>query len=256
MSRYISVNGPHQGAWINPRLLDFLLERAGDPKKAVEGSEAFFIQRGLNNAAAQQLLFAGKQHDAFYKELRSLGDNGYHPRIPRVAFSNGALVKEGNELADFMEGKPGVVHRVQLSVLGLPLWFTMHKTRAEFKYGGYPGELLPRSLRRPVRNHARIFGFVRFDWRARWEHIPTFIPTHSALDFPEELTGKPTSYRYAKWRQSAFPVIYVAAGRNLPHDLQNVSWVDPRTGKGAPGGRNAILDQVVKAFQPAAAAAR
>lgn len=249
VSRYISVNGPHQGAWINPNLLEFLLKRAGAAEKAIEGSESYLIQRGLNNPAAQELLFTGKQHDAFYADLRSHGKNGYHPGIPRVAFSNGALVKEGNELADLVEGKPGIVHRVQVSLLGLPLWITAHRTRAVFKYGGYPGELLPESLRTPVRDHARLFGFLRFDWRARWEQIPTFIPTHSALDFPDALTGEPTSYRYAKWRESAFPVIYVAAGRNLPHDIQNVNWIDPRSGKGAPGGRNAILDEVAHAFQ-------
>src|SRR3712207_4465446 len=92
--KYVSINGPHQGAWVNPNLLEFLLKRAGPEESSVqrESSEAFLIRRGLGNPAAQALLIGGKRHDAFYAALRAKGTGGYDPNIPRVAFSSGALV--------------------------------------------------------------------------------------------------------------------------------------------------------------------
>lgn len=249
--RYVSLNGPQQGAWVNPELLKFLLKRAktgsGEP---LQGTEAYFIRRGLDNPAAQELLIGGPKHDAFYAELRGHGKGGYAPGIPRVAFSNGSLTKEGNELAELGPGKRHVVHRVSASVLGLPVWFTAHRTREEFRFDGFPGELLPESLRGSVHDHARVLGIIRFDWKAAWETVPTFIPTHSALDFPDELTGDETRLHYSRWRESSFSTVYVAPGRNLPHDVQDVDWIDPRTGKGAPDGRNAVLYEVARAYAP------
>lgn len=243
--RYVSVNGPHRGAWINPKLREFLLKRAGNNKSGDENP----IVRGLDSPAAQALLIGGKRHEAFYADLRSRGQNGYHPGIPRVAFSNGSLVREGNELADLVEGKREVVHRVSVRPLWLPVWLTVHRTRSEFKYGAFPGELLPSSLRAPYRDHARFLGVLRVDFRARWEDIPTFIPTHSALDFPETLSGETERYRYSQWRQSAFPVLYVSPSRNLPHDRADVAWVNPRTGKGVPSGEKAILHEIAQAYR-------
>jgi hypothetical protein len=247
--KYVSLNGPHQGAWVNPDLLRFLLKRAAENRSAdlAETSEPFLIRRGLDSPAARELLIGGAGHKAFYADLRSHGVGGYHPGIPRVGFSNGTLIREGNELADFSQGKPDVAHRVSVRPLWLPLWITLHRTPREFRYGAYPGELLAASLRRPVREHVKLFGLFRFDFRARWEAIPTFIPTHSALDFPEDLTGSARRYRYSEWRKSAFTQFYVARGRNLAHDETSVDWIDPRTGKGAPQGQNAVLYEIAQA---------
>jgi hypothetical protein len=247
VGRYVSVNGPHRGAWLSPELREFLLKRAARQKTA-EAGEAFMIRKGLDNPAARQLLIDGPDNESFYSELRSKGDGGYDPDIPRVAFSNGSLVRDGNDLADLVDGDKEVVHRISVRPLGLPLWITLHRTRREFRYGAFPGELLPASLRDPVREHIRLLGIFRFDFRARWEKVPTFIPTHSALDFPEALSMNAERYRYQQWRQSAFPVLYVSPNRNLPHDVEEVPWVNPRTGKGAPPGTNAILYEVVQSF--------
>jgi hypothetical protein len=97
-----------------------------------------------------------------------------------------------------------------------------------------------------VRGHVRFLGVFRFDFRAGWESVPTYIPTHSALDFPEELVAgsELRRYRYSKWQSSAFERFYVARGRNLAHDETQVDWVDPRTGKPAPGGDNAVLYEI------------
>ena len=251
VTRYLSINGPHRGAWINPDLLKFLRERAASVRSRDPGesSEAYLIRRGLGNPAAQALLIGGERHEAFYADLRSRGRAGYHPDIPRVAFSNGALVKEGNDLEELVEGRPGVVHRVSVKPLGLPLWLTVHKTRQSFRYGGFPGELLPESLRVPVRDHARFLGIFRLDFRARWETIPTFVPTHSALDFPDEVTGEARRYRYTQWRQSAFPTIYVSPYRNMAHDDREVTWTNPRSGRGAPEGWDAILYEISQGFR-------
>lgn len=252
VQKYISINGPHQGAWVNPKLLQFLLRRAADVPidGSVENPEAFLIRRGLGSPAAQELLIGGARHTAFYADLRSRGVGGYHPRIPRVAFSNGTLVREGNDLADLVQGKADVVHRVAVRPLWLPFWLTVHRARREFRYGAYPGELLPASLRQPAREHVRFLGVFRFDIRARWEGVPTFIPTHSALDFSDELSGGPPRYRYSQWRSTPFTRVYVTRDRNLPHDDTRADWIDPRTGKGAPPGQNAVLYEIARSFGP------
>lgn len=246
--KYISINGPHQGAWVNPELLRFLLKRASKDRTEDPGStsEAVVIRRGLASPAAQELLIGGPQHEAFYKRLHALGQGGYHPGIPRVAFSNGTLVREGTELADFVEGKSDTTHQVSMRPLWLPIWFTIHRTQREFRYGAYPGELLPSSMTMPVRDHVRLLGIFRFDFRANWVNIPTFIPTHSALDFPDDLVvgAEARRYRYSKWRKTAFPKVYVARGRNLAHDETRVDWIDPTTGKGVPAGENAVLYEI------------
>lgn len=252
IQKYLSINGPHQGAWVDPKLLKFLLKRANKDKRkgASESSEAFLVRRGLDSPAAQELLIGAPRHDAFYTDLRSRGDKGYDPAIPRVAFSNGVFSKEGNGLAVVQEGKGEVVHRVRVRPLGLPVWLPFHKTYREFQYGGYPGELLPSSLMVPVRDHVRYLSLFRFDIRAEWLAVPTFIPTHSALDFPQTLVGRKEGSQYLYWRQTAFSQVYVAPGRNLAHDQSAVDWVDPRTGKGAPDGQNAILYEILQAFAP------
>jgi hypothetical protein len=246
--KYLSINGPHQGAWVNPKLVRFLLKRAerDQTEDPASGSEAVIVRRALASPAARQLLIGGPDHDAFYRRLRTLGRNGYHPGIPRVAFSNGTLTREGAELADFAEGKADVTHLVSMRPLWLPVWVPIHRTRREFKYGAYPGELLPSSLTMPVRDHVKLLGIFRFDFRAEWRHIPTFIPTHSALDFPETLVAgsELRRYRYSQWKKTAFPKVYVARGRNLAHDETQVDWVDPRTGKGVPAGENAVLYEI------------
>lgn len=250
--KYLSINGPHQGAWVNPKLLQFLLKRAGparsDSDLYPEASETFLIHRSMGSAAAQQLLMVGAQHERFYKELRAQGENGYDPTIPRVAFSNGTLVREGENLVELSQGKRETLHRIRIRPLFLPIWVTVHKAEREFKYGGYPGELLGQGMRRPVRDHVRYFGIFRFDMRADWESVPTFIPTHSALDFPEELTPGTDRFRYSRWKESSFDTLYVAAGRNLAHDQTDVDWINPRTGKAAPEGQNAILFEIANAF--------
>jgi hypothetical protein len=249
--KYLSINGPHRGAWVNPDLLELLLERASDaPEVVAEETEAFLVRRGLNSPAAQQLVMAGRQHDAFYSELRALGEGGYDPAVPRVAFSNGTLMREGNELADFVEGRREVLHRISLRPLWLPVWLTFHRTHRQFRYGGYPGELLPADLRRPIRTHRRIAGIFRLDFRARWESVPTFIPTHSALDFPSDLEGGPQRFRYNQWHATPFPKVYVSRGRNLAHDETAVDWIDPRTAQRPPSGQNAVLYEIAQAFVP------
>lgn len=247
---YVSINGPHRGAWVNPKLTRFLLKTSA--KERLEGeeelSETALLRRGLTSPAAQELLIGGSRHDAFYADLRSRGAGGYDPSIPRVAFSSGSLVNEGTDLAELTSGKRQVVHRVLVRPLWLPFWTTFHKTRREFRYGAFPGELIPSSLRRPVREHVRFLGIFRFDFRARWETIPTFIPTHSALDFPDDLEGGPERYRYTRWRESSFPRMFVSRGRNLPHDETAVEWIDPRTGRGAADGRNAVLEEIARSY--------
>ncbi|HEU4752097.1 MAG TPA: hypothetical protein VFU47_03235, partial [Armatimonadota bacterium] len=247
--KYISINGPHQGAWVNPELREYLLKRArGEIRDPVEDPVTFFIRRGLDSPAAQELLIGAEQHERFYAALHRLGRQGYDPRIPRVAFSNGTLVREGTDLAELVRGNASVVHRLSLRPLWLPLWLTLHKSRLDFRYGAYPGELVPLSLTQPIRTHKRFLGIFRVDLRARWEKIPTFIPTHSALDFPEELTGGPERFRYSRWRETEFQQIYIARNRNLPHDDTSADWIDPKTGKGAPDGQNAVLYEVRQAF--------
>ncbi len=294
--KYISINGPHRGAWVNPELYRFLLKRGseGSGQKAVgrrqsaEGSRQLAeakgqravgngldapaedpdspnrnpspnrpqappnpLQRALGSPAAQQLIIGAPLHAAFYTSLRAQGENGYAPAIPRAAFSTGSLVKEGTDLAELVKGKAAVIHRVQVRPLWLPLWITVRKTRRDFRYGAFPGELLPESMRTPVKGHVRFLSIFRFDFRTDWEKIPTFIPTHSALDFPEELEGGPRRFRYEHWRQSAFPQIYVSQDRNLPHDATRVNWIDPRTGKPAPRDADAILHEIAVAYGPA-----
>jgi hypothetical protein len=246
--KYISINGPHQGAWISPKLRTYLLKRAADDQTVDPGSasEAVAIRRGLNSPAAQELLIGAPQHEAFYGRLRTLGKGGYHPDIPHVAFSNGTLAREGNELADFVKGKAAVTHQVSVRLLWLPFWIPMHRTRREFRYGSYPGELLPSSMTMPVQDHVRLLSIFRADYRATWRTIPTFIPTHSALDFPEELVAgeELRRYRYSQWQKTPFSKVYVARGRNLAHDETQVDWIDPRTGKNAPAGENAVLYEI------------
>lgn len=276
VARYLSVNGPHRGAWVNPKLYSFLLKQAGVKKpktqekvktqdaELVEAStspipsgnsteaenlaELFGAKRALASPAAQQLIMGAPRHAEFYTRLRAMGNGGYDPSIPRIAFSNGALVKEGNELDELVMGKREVVHKVKVRPLFLPIWITMRKSRQEFRFGAYPGELLPDSMRMPVRTHARFLGLFRFDFRADWAKIPTFIPTHSALDFPEDLVGGPQRFRYQHWRTSPFASIYVNQGQNLPHDATHVHWVNPRSGKPAPDGIDAVVYEIVRAF--------
>lgn len=246
--KYVSINGPHQGAWISPKLMGYLLKRAADDKTESPGSasEAVAIRRGLASPAAQELLIGAPRHEAFYSRLRSLGKDGYHPDITHVAFSNGTLVREGAELADFVKGKSAVTHQVSVRPLWLPFWIPVRRTRREFRYGAYPGELLPSSMIVPVRDHVRLLSIFRVDYRATWRTIPTFIPTHSALDFPEELVAgsELRRYRYNQWQKTPFSKVYVARGRNLAHDETLVDWIDPRTGKGAPAGENAVLYEI------------
>ena len=250
VQKYISINGPHQGAWVQPKLLEYLLQRVreGAHRKGAESAESLALERAIDSPAARELLIGNKEHDRFYADLRARGTNGYDARIPRVAFSNGSLVNEGKELEDLVTGKPDVIYRIKARPMWLPFWVTMRRIREEFKYGAYPGELLPTSLRVPVKDHVRFLTVIRADYMAEWEHIPTFIPTHSALDFPETLTGGPQRYHYDHWRQSAFPQIYVAKDHNLAHDQTDVDWVDPRTGKRAPGGVAAVLYEASEPF--------
>ena len=246
--KYVSINGPHQGAWVSPELLRFLFKRAAQDLTVNPGSEseAVTIRRGLNSPAAQELIIDAPRHEAFYNRLRSFGKGGYHPDIPGVAFSNGTLVREGAELADFVKGKSAVTHQVSIRPLWLPVWIPIHRTRREFRYGAYPGELLPQSMCVPVKDHLRLLSIFRIDFRAGWRTIPTFIPTHSALDFPEELVtaSEMRRYRYAQWKKTPFAKVYVARGRNLAHDETEVDWIDPHTGKGAPAGENAVLYEI------------
>jgi hypothetical protein len=247
--KYISINGPHQGAWINPDLRRFLLRRTGKAKDLPEGSPAALVRRGLDSPAARELLIGTPRHAAFYGALRGMGERGYAPRIPRVAFSNGTLTREGNELAELANGGESTLHQISLRPLWLPVWFSLHRTRMDFRYGAFPGELLPLVLAQPVHTHKRFLGIFRVDLRAQWEKIPTFIPTHSALDFPEDLVGGPERFSYSRWRESAFSKMYVARGRNLSHDDTTADWIDPRTGRGAPSGENAVLYEIRTAFQ-------
>jgi len=246
--KYVSVNGPHQGAWVNPDLREFLLKRAlrSREEEPAESSEAFLIRRGLDNPAARELIIGAERHDAFYSALRALGDHGYDPALPRVAFSSGSLVNEGTDLAELASGKRQVVHRISVRPLWLPLWVTLHRSYQEFRYGEYPGELLMSQLAQPVREHIRLFGIFRFDFRAQWESLPTFIPTHSALDFPDDLAGGPDRFRYARWRDTVFNRIYLSRDRNRTHDDTRVDWIDPRTGKGAPGDESAVLWEIAR----------
>src|SRR5207247_8089883 len=124
----------------------------------------------------------------------------------------------------------------------------VHASRREFRYGSYPGELLPLSLTQPFRTHVRLLSILRFDLRGQWVTLPTFIPTHSSLDFPEELEGGPERFRYRYWPQSRFSRIWVSRSRNLAHDQTGVDWIDPRTGKGAPNRENAVLWEISEAF--------
>lgn len=264
VQKYISINGPHQGAWISPKVINPILKHLAKRKPEEEkpdptSAETFRIdaeevlRRGVDSPAARQLLIGRPEHDAFFQGMQALGNGGYDPTIARVAFSNGALTKEGTDLAEWVKGKSGTSVRVQMQPLGLPFWVTIRKTQREFRYGAYPGELLPESLTRPVREHLRFLSLFRFDFRTRWEKIPTFIPTHSALDFPQELAGASGRFRYTRWRETPFPQVYVARGHNLAHDETSADWIDPRTGKAAPEGQNAVLYEIARAFQPQAA---
>ena len=246
VAKYVSINGPHQGAWVRREFLHFLLGRAKlDPsKEPAEQSETYLVRHGLDNPAARELLIGSAEHDRFYNDLRSHGKGGYDPSIPRVAFSNGALSTQGDDLAQLVRGKNEPMYRILIRPLWLPGWITFHVSNRKFEYGGYPGELLPRSLLTSTKEHVRFFGILRIDFRAHWENVPTFIPTHSALDFPEELVGGPRNFRYNRWRESAFPKFYVSPGRNLPHDQTEVNWIDPKTGKGAPNGENPVLYEI------------
>jgi hypothetical protein len=256
--KYLSLNGPHRGAWVSPRLVRYLLRRAGAAPANGEGEKGGssdagpeqLIRRGLDNPAARSLLIGAPGHDPFFAALRSHGRDGYDPSIPRVAFSNGSLVREGNDLAELVLGERQVIHRIRVRPLFLPVWLPLHRTYRRFRYDGYPGELLPASMMEPRREHLRFMGIFRFDIRADWTGTPTFIPTHSALDFPEELSGGPERFRYTRWRESAFPKVYVSAGRNRPHDETAVTWIDPRTGKGA-AGEDAVLHEIATAFAAA-----
>lgn len=247
--KYISLNGPHRGAWVSPSLSRFLLKASAKGEgDSTEGSwTAWQARRAMASPAASQLIIGGDGHAAFYAALRGLGTGGYDPAIPRVGFSNGTLVREGEELADWAAGNADVIHRVTVRPLWLPVRITVRRTRRDFRYGAYPGELLGERLRRPVRHHMRLLGLFRLDFRADWEGVPTFIPTHSALDFPEELAGGPARFHYSRWRETAFARIYVARGRNLAHDDTSADWIDPRTGRAAPGGENALLYEIAQA---------
>jgi hypothetical protein len=248
--KYVSINGPHRGAWINPDLMRFILKRLNRDRKPVEGEDpdTLLLGRAVGSPAAQQLLIGGRRQEAFFETLRSLGTRGYDPSIERVAFSNGTLVREGEALAELVQGEKQVAHRILMRPLWLPFWFTIRKTYRDFRYSAYPGELLPASLRPPVRRHKRFLGIFRFDFSARWERIPTFIPTHSALDFPDDLTSGPERFRYARWEETAFNRVYVAAGRNLAHDNTRADWVEPGSGKRPPEGQNAVLYEISLAF--------
>lgn len=250
VQKYISINGPQQGAWVQPKLLAYLLRRVreGSRNQSSPSAESLALERALDSPAARELLIGSSAHDAFYHSLRAMGAKGYDARVPRVAFSNGTLVNDSKELVDVIQGRPDVIYRVSARPMWLPFWITMHREREEFRYGAYPGELLPLSLRIPVQDHVRFLNIIRADYRARWEHVPTFIPTHSALDFPDTLTGGPRRYHYERWRESAFPRMYVSRGRNLAHDETNVEWIDPRTGRRAPGGEEAILYEAAEPF--------
>jgi hypothetical protein len=248
--KYVSINGPHRGAWINPQLVRFVLRRLEELPAAENGKDSFrfALDRAVDSPAARQLLIGRPDHDAFYRRLRGMARDGYDPSVERVGFSNGTLVREGSGLADLVRGRRQVTHRVLVRPFWLPFRISVHKTYRRFRYDAYPGELLPSSLRMPVREHVKVLGFLRVDLSGRWERIPAFIPTHSALDFPEDLSGGPQRFRYARWQESAFQRMYVAAGRNLAHDDTRVDWIDPRTGQRAPGGQNAVLYEIARAF--------
>ncbi|MBI3911486.1 MAG: hypothetical protein HY320_11210 [Armatimonadetes bacterium] len=250
----LTLAAPHRGVVVNEHLWNFLLQAHPafeDPHSLVSGpepgSESYEI---LTSPAAQQTIQRGLQFDDFMADLRSRGKDGYDPRVIHIGFASSNFGNLGDGTARIRPRSGRLINRVRVSLLGLPIWFTLHRVRSRFRYDHYPGDQPPSDLQRSYREHRYLFGILRVDARIDWPHLPTFVPTHSALDFPETLVQEGDYLRYASTR-SPFRRCYIKPGRQAPHDRTLIEWVDAATGQPPPGEENAVLYEVARSFQEA-----
>jgi len=251
VARYLSVNGPHRGAWINSHLWRYALQRLpgiDDPHDDAPAPVPGMLGlSALAAPAAQELVIDGLQSASFFGALRLMGEDGYDPTIPRVAFTNGNFGNrdDGTDIIHFREGEP--IHHILVRPLWLPLWTTVHRVRSMFRYDHFPGDRLENPFLLDLRLHFRLFGIARVDARAHFLQQPTFVPTHSALDFPDTLTGGPERFRYARRDAIPFTRVYLAPRTRGHHDL-DAGWIEMGSGRGAPTGENALVYEAALAY--------
>jgi hypothetical protein len=203
ISKFISYNSPHRGAWVNPELITCLRDF---PELQLDNRVKNIIN-SVASAAADQLLTWGSRHKEFYNELRGKAQNGYDPRITYVALTNGNYGNSGPSRITFASRELFTYDRW---VLGTK-WCMRHIPATQNDQ--YPGDSLPSP---PVTVNLPI-PFV-FSAEVKLHFNPTFIPTHSALDFDETLVQNPDgSYRY-KDTISPFKRVYINPFGSAPHD--------------------------------------
>ena len=255
--KYVSINGPHRGVWVNPELIK-LVRRVGSQRigaalgsdAAQEGNEKPGSSKGHQGTfdpAAEEMVMAGLRHDAFYASLHGMADGGYDPSIPRVAFTSGALETHPDDQNRAATAKGPELLKIRVRPLGLPLWVTVKSVHEQPDYGQYPGELLPDDMRPEMEDHLRMLSVFRMDYKIKWTTAPTMVPTFSALDFPPDVTATVNGLRYTRWDESRFPTIYVSKGGNRSHEELG-DWINPRNGRQLAAGGESVLQEIERSL--------
>ena len=170
ISTFVTIDSPHQGAVVSNTLQDYLKSN----------SATTYMQHGLNNPAAKQLLTYntyvgnGSVKTAFYNELNSLNGDGYPHSVESIG------VTFSTTSPNPFSGK-----WLEIRVSGLAGIFDFFSDQVQFDYDGYlsideqqSGSYLPRltgSVAKYRPGPWSYFGMTRY------KH-PTFIPHNSSLD--------------------------------------------------------------------------
>lgn len=167
ISNFVTIDSPHQGAIVSSTLQDFLKIN----------STTTYMQHGLNNPAAKQLLTYNTYGDIrplFYDELNTLNGDGYPHNVESIG------VSFSTTSPNLQSGK-----WLEIRVSGLAGLYDFFFDKVQYDYDGYistierqAGSYLPRLTGYVAKYRPGPWSYFGM---TRYQH-PTFIPHNSSLD--------------------------------------------------------------------------
>ncbi|MBW6482009.1 MAG: T9SS type A sorting domain-containing protein [Vicingaceae bacterium] len=170
ISKFVTIDSPHQGAVISEALQDYLKSN----------SSTSYTQHGLNNLAAKQLLTYntyignGSVKTAFYNELNNLNGDGYPHNVESVGVT-------------FSTSSPNPYSGkwLEIRVSGLANIYDFFNDKVQYDFDGYlsveeqqSGSYLPRLTGSLAKHRPGPWSYFAM---TKYKH-PTFIPHNSSLD--------------------------------------------------------------------------
>jgi pimeloyl-ACP methyl ester carboxylesterase len=251
VSKFVSLNGAHRGVWLNPKLAAFIRKYGpgSDQPSALEDAS---LPTPLDRPSSRELLLGTSESAAYFARLTKRGRRGYDPTVEAVAFSNGTLGSGEDGLGSpdrILERSGRLLMTTRVRPAWLPLHVPVERIRSVFRYDEYPGDqLLSDSFSSGLRLHFTIASAIRVDAQSGFKRSPTFVPTHSALDFPEDLAPDGNGWRYSRVNETAFARCYVAETSRGHLDLDG-GWI--QVGTWRKPVKNALLTELGRRPQPA-----